>query len=59
MWGVYDLGFGPREVHVAPMDVVHELYEPCFCDPKIEVGDDYFLVTHNEAEAKDGHEQRI
>lgn len=45
------------EVHVAPLwngrpprkDLtVHDFNDPCWCDYKIEVGRDYFLIVHEE-----------
>lgn len=44
-WGTYQMG--PAEVAVKPLDEEHEDASDCPCEPRILIGDGYFLPVHN------------
>lgn len=56
-WGTFRHDDRPRELHVAPLwkgrppgcdMTIHEFYDLCWCEYKIEIGDGYFIVIHEE-----------
>lgn len=56
-WATFKHPDRPAELHVAPLwkhgppsrDLTHHnFYEPCWCDYKIEIGKNYFLIIHEE-----------